>query len=49
LGGVQSVAAVAAVHVFLQILLVVSQAKAPQEVGVAVVQVPVPLQTEAGV
>jgi hypothetical protein len=49
LGGVQSVEAVAAVQVFLQILLVVSQAKLPQEVGAAGVQVPVPLQTEAGV
>ena len=49
LGAVQSVADVATVQVFLQILLVVSQAKAPQDIGVASVQVPVPLQTKAGV
>jgi hypothetical protein len=49
LGAVQSVAEVAFVQVFLQMLLVVSHAKAPQDVGVAAVQVPVPLQTEAGV
>jgi hypothetical protein len=44
LGAVQSVAEVAAVQVFLQILLVVSQANAPQDIPVAAVQVPVPLQ-----
>lgn len=49
LGAVQSVDPVAPVQVFLQTLLVVSHAKAPQEVGVAAVQVPVPLQTEAAV
>ena len=49
LGGVQSVAAVAAVQVFLQMLLVVSQAKAPHETCLPGVQVPVPLQVEAGV
>jgi hypothetical protein len=49
LGAVQSVVEVATVQVFLQIWLVASQAKAPQEVGAAGVQVPVPLQSEAGV
>jgi hypothetical protein len=46
LGGVQSVFTVQDV---LQISLVVSHAKAMQEAGAAAAQVPVPLQTEAGV
>ena len=46
LGAVQSVSAV---QLILQILVVVSQAKAPQEVPVGVEQVPVPLQVDAAV
>jgi hypothetical protein len=45
-GEVQSVSAV---QLILQILLVVSQAKAPQEVPAGVAQVPVPLQVDAAV
>jgi hypothetical protein len=45
-GEVQSVSTV---QVILQTLLVVSQAKAPQEVAVGATQVPVPLQLDAAV
>jgi hypothetical protein len=46
LGAVQSVSAV---QVILQMLLVASQAKAPQETPAGVEQVPVPLQVDAAV